>query len=325
MDISGIMLILFFFIIIYLLWNQLNNEGKRSIQALLFNISVMFMDTRERRQSDKCNMLTELLGSFLNAEHVILKIDKVLGGEEFTEYHWRKENSKTHEKGPELILELKEKGEVLGTIAIRGTSAVNKLRKQKSMIASYIGKLVNRFFEDDKLYYMAYFDQLTELPNRTYFIKAADEANESARKSNEMVAYLFFDLDSFKAINDKLGHDSGDKLLKAVADRLCLNKSIFSMAARYGGDEYIIMHEHITKVEEAIATAEALVKMFEEPFILPENDISITASVGISLYPCHGSNMKELLINADKAMYQSKAIGKNRYDILSTGNECLYR
>ncbi|SHJ77474.1 diguanylate cyclase (GGDEF) domain-containing protein [Anaerocolumna jejuensis DSM 15929] len=325
METYGVIIIVSLLLIIScLLWNRLDTSREKKIQTLFFDISILFMDTKGKRQNENCIKLIEVLGRFIKAEHIILRLDKETDKNSSNIYLWnKKESNAPEESEPELLIELKDKEEVIGAITIKGRKALNLLRKQKSNFALFIAKLINRFSNDDKLYIMAYYDQLTKLPNRDYLLKMADEANEDARKKNEMVAYLFFDLDAFKTVNDTMGHESGDELLKEVADRLSQTENKFSMAARYGGDEYLIMLQHVTELGQVIGAAETLMRLFKEPFILSGKDVSITASVGISLYPCHGNSMNELLIKADKAMYQSKARGKNQYDIISTERVCL--
>lgn len=304
-------------VVCYLLRKRLYAEREKRVQALFYDISVLFMDMRDKRQNQNCGQLVELLGRYLKAEQIVLRLNKKNSSAEQEIYSWKNTEYKTLRYiKPELVIELKTEENIIGEININGNKALKLLKKEKKKFASFVSKLLGRFDYEDDLYFMAYYDQLTKLPNRAYLLKMADRANEESREKKEMVAYLFFDLDAFKAINDTMGHKSGDELLKAVAARLCKDENKFSMAARYGGDEYLVMLKHVTEMEQVTGAAETLMGLFKDPFMISGRGVSITASIGISLYPCHGSNINELLINADKAMYRSKIRGKNQYDIV---------
>lgn len=305
-------------LIFYLLTEWIRVQQEKRLRELFLDISTIFTEVENRRQDVSCEQLIEAVGRVSGAASVTLKINmsRNLSGPDT--YLWEDATGKIKGKQEaELTVELKDQDKDLGTISITGDSAYKLLKDHKNHFSALIAKLLKRFYEDEKLYFMAYYDQLTKLPNRAYLLQVAEEANEAASRNNEMVAYLFFDLDAFKVVNDTMGHESGDELLKAVAGRISQDNNKFSMAARYGGDEYLIMLKHVTKMEQVIWAAETLMGLFHEPFILFGRKVNITASVGISLYPCHGNNINELLVSADKAMYQSKARGKNQYDIIS--------
>ena len=168
---------------------------------------------------------------------------------------------------------------------------------------------------EGRLRHMAYHDALTGLPNREFFYDRFHESMVWADEHQRMVGLLFLDLDGFKQINDNLGHDIGDQLLQAVAGRLtgCLRGS--DVVSRLGGDEFTVLLPGIPDSEAAARVAEKILTKLAQPFGLENQRVSITASLGISLYPIHGRDIEELMKLADSKMYQAKRVGKNRFEI----------
>ncbi|MEG4025752.1 CHASE2 domain-containing protein [Microcoleus sp. S13C4] len=164
-----------------------------------------------------------------------------------------------------------------------------------------------------ELSHQAYHDALTGLPNRQMFYECLHRSLEIASSTQELVALLFLDLDGFKSINDTLGHNVGDLLLKTVASRLkkCLRGS--DTISRLGGDEFTVILPAIPGREEAAKVAEKICDAIMQPFILEEHTVSVTTSIGISLYPIDGQEPEVLVKNADAAMYRAKERGKNQY------------
>lgn len=167
--------------------------------------------------------------------------------------------------------------------------------------------------QNAELSHQAYHDALTGLPNRQMFYECLNQSLEKASRDREFVALLFLDLDGFKLINDTLGHNVGDLLLKAVADRLkkCLRGS--DTISRLGGDEFTVILPAIPGKSEAGKVAEKIRDAIREPFVLEEHTVSVTTSIGISLYPVDGNEQDILVKNADIAMYRAKDVGKNQY------------
>ena len=164
-----------------------------------------------------------------------------------------------------------------------------------------------------ELSHQADHDALTGLPNRKMFYECLHQSLERASSNQELVALLFLDLDGFKSINDTLGHTVGDLLLKTVASRLkkCLRGS--DTISRLGGDEFTVILPAIPGREEAAKVAEKICDAIMQPFILEEHTVSVTTSIGISLYPIDGQEPEILVKNADAAMYRAKESGKNQY------------
>jgi diguanylate cyclase (GGDEF)-like protein/PAS domain S-box-containing protein len=165
----------------------------------------------------------------------------------------------------------------------------------------------------DKLDHMAHHDPLTALPNRLLFHDRLQHALLRAARDGEQLAILFIDLDRFKNVNDTLGHHVGDELLKQVAAALSFHLRDGDTLARLGGDEFIVLLEGVAGAAGAGQVAAKLVGMFEQPFIVSDYELFVTGSVGISMYPADADDLNMLIRNADVAMYQAKARGRNGY------------
>jgi diguanylate cyclase (GGDEF)-like protein/PAS domain S-box-containing protein len=166
---------------------------------------------------------------------------------------------------------------------------------------------------DDTLNYLAYYDSLTGLPNRSLFVDRLEQAMKIADRNEQLVAVLFVDLDQFKNVNDSLGHDAGDSLLKGAAERLSSCMRASDTVARWGGDEFCLLLQNISHIDSVNVVAEKIIDSFAEPFFIESKKLFITASVGIILYPLDENDVKNLLKNADTAMYHAKEKGRNNY------------
>jgi len=168
-----------------------------------------------------------------------------------------------------------------------------------------------------RIEYLAYHDGLTALPNRSLFNKLLSQAISQAQRSNKQLAVAFIDLDRFKQINDTLGHEAGDELLKEVATRLksCLRES--DIVARLGGDEFVVLLTELTDEKYAATVAQKIITAIARPFVLLGQEFRVTASIGISTYPLDGADEQTLTKNADIAMYQAKEDGKNNFQFYS--------
>lgn len=166
---------------------------------------------------------------------------------------------------------------------------------------------------EELVWHQANFDALTGLPNRQHFLDQLSLEVKKSRRSRLPMALMFLDLDGFKDVNDTLGHESGDMLLKEAAERLkrCVRES--DTVARLGGDEFTIVLGELHSVRHVEKIARHILHKIEEPFQLGDQMAHVTASIGITLHPKDASNLDDLLINADHAMYAAKAAGKNRY------------
>ncbi|HEY0065264.1 MAG TPA: EAL domain-containing protein [Telluria sp.] len=195
---------------------------------------------------------------------------------------------------------------------------VSAVRDDHGLITHYVGVFsdITKARESQvQLDHMAHHDPLTALPNRLLFHDRLHHALQRAAREHQQLAVLFIDLDRFKNVNDTLGHHIGDELLKQVAGALAAKLREGDTLARLGGDEFIVLLEGVDGESGAAHVAEKLVAMFEQPFLVADYELFVTGSVGISLYPDDASDLNMLIRNADVAMYQAKARGRNGYQL----------
>jgi diguanylate cyclase (GGDEF)-like protein/PAS domain S-box-containing protein len=178
--------------------------------------------------------------------------------------------------------------------------------------------ITDRKAAEQRVQYLAHHDALTDLPNRNLMSDRLSQALAYSRRDNAMLAVMFVDLDKFKPVNDAMGHDIGDQLLKEVAVRLqaCVPRESDSVS-RIGGDEFLILLARIRSRRDASSVAEKLLHAMSQPFHLGPHTVSITASIGVAIFPFHGQEEKELIKNADRAMYRAKESGQNCYRFFS--------
>jgi diguanylate cyclase (GGDEF)-like protein/PAS domain S-box-containing protein/hemerythrin-like metal-binding protein len=174
--------------------------------------------------------------------------------------------------------------------------------------------ITERKQSEQQISFMAYHDKLTGLPNRALLFDRLSQAMSQAKRDNRYVALMFVDLDGFKAVNDEHGHEAGDAVLKMAAQRFLACVRAVDTVARFGGDEFAIILGNLDAPEQATGVAEKIVQAFGQSMGLADGgECTVGASVGISVYPDHGSAMDNLITAADHAMYESKRRGKNTY------------
>lgn len=173
----------------------------------------------------------------------------------------------------------------------------------------------------DQLEHRAFHDGLTGLPNRARFLQRLEESVTRPAPIQEQAAVLFIDLDRFKPVNDSLGHDAGNELLIAVAQRLVGTVGGDDIVGRLGGDEFVVLIDRVTTNEEATAMAERLVGALNEPFVVASHEVAISCSVGIAMAPRPFTNPAELVRRADQAMYRAKAGGRARWALYQAGHD----
>jgi diguanylate cyclase (GGDEF)-like protein/PAS domain S-box-containing protein len=171
--------------------------------------------------------------------------------------------------------------------------------------------ITDRKAAEEQIQFLAYYDSLTGLPNRGLLKDRLAQALASARRHKEKVAILFLDLDRFKDINDSLGHSFGDLLLQQVAQRLRTLSRDEDTVARIGGDEFLILLNSLRSVEDAAATAERILGAMEQDFVIQGQTFKVGCSIGISVFPEHGTDGETLIKNADAAMYSAKESGRH--------------
>jgi diguanylate cyclase (GGDEF)-like protein/PAS domain S-box-containing protein len=170
---------------------------------------------------------------------------------------------------------------------------------------------------EKELRYLANYDHLTDLPNRSLLLDRIKHAMESSQRHNNSIALFFIDLDRFKQVNDSLGHDCGDLLLVEVSRRLSELLRIDDTVARIGGDEFVVLLESFRDATYLVLVAQKIIAAVEKPVLLQDNEVSIGASIGIALYPDDASDSSVLLRHADIAMYHAKQLGRNTFQFFT--------
>ncbi|WP_457675621.1 EAL domain-containing protein [Thiolapillus sp.] len=204
------------------------------------------------------------------------------------------------------------------------SASISPVRDEDGQIAYFIGvkeDITKRRRDEAQILYQANYDLLTGLPNRTLLMDRLRQNVLQAQRSNMAFSVLFIDLDRFKAVNDLYGHVVGDELMKAAASRLQSELRETDTVARFGGDEFVVLLLGVNNADVAAVIARKIIEALSQPFTLGERKISIGASIGITLFPADVDLEKEsaesivgtLLSNADMAMYQAKARGRNHY------------
>ncbi|HEX6392784.1 MAG TPA: EAL domain-containing protein [Acidimicrobiales bacterium] len=230
-----------------------------------------------------------------------------------------------------LAVPIQSRGEMLGAIAALRTATAPPLVDQQALADRLTGmadqaalafekvrlleqerEAVRRLQRDERrIKELAYQDALTELPNGRHFSEALDSCLARARTEGRQVALLFCDLDRFKNVNDSMGHAMGDRLLKVAAARLQACVRDTDTLARLGGDEFTLLLNGVTGPEDAATIADRVLTAFRDPFNLDGQELFLSASVGVALYPEDGKDAQTLLKNADTAMYGAKLAGRN--------------
>ncbi len=172
--------------------------------------------------------------------------------------------------------------------------------------------------QQEELLYQAYHDALTGLPNRVLLYDRLAQGIEKVKRDDTKLALLFIDLDRFKEINDSLGHDIGDEVLKIVTARLNQVTRDEDSLARLGGDEFTILMQNLNDGQDASILAQKILKVLSEPIKVEDNELYISSSIGISLCPEDGDKAKDLLKYADSAMYRAKDEGRNNFQFYSS-------
>lgn len=190
------------------------------------------------------------------------------------------------------------------------------LKDDEGVLIKMAGSLTDvsdRKNAEEQIKFMAYYDYLTKLPNRIYFMERLRKKVFKSVIGNEKGAVLFVDLDNFKNVNDTLGHDYGDKILIAVGEKLNSTISGEDVVSRFGGDEFLILLHDMRNKDEIMEIANDIIEIFQKPFEVIDKKLYLTASIGIAIYPEDGVDANIVVKNADTAMYKSKNTGKNKY------------
>lgn len=187
-------------------------------------------------------------------------------------------------------------------------------------LVAQIEDITERRINRDKIHQLAFYDTLTSLPNRRLLLDRFNQALVQAKRFQRSLAIMYLDIDNFKRVNDTLGHDTGDELLKVVAGRLQACVRGMDTVCRQGGDEFIILLSEITHAQDAAIVADKIIRAINEPVPLQEHELQITTSIGMAIYPVNGTDDAiELMKKADIAMYEVKSKGKNGFTFYKPG------
>ncbi|CAM4393673.1 EAL domain-containing protein [Paenibacillus typhae] len=221
-----------------------------------------------------------------------------------------------------ISVPVRNKGKILGLLFFGSVKAATAFGQNHQELLRILANLLSdalvKVEAEREISYMAYYDALTGSANHTLFKNKLEESIRSAGETGKPIGVLFIDLDSFKNVNDTIGHLGGDEMLKEVTGRIagCLREQ--DMVSRFGGDEFLIKLAGIERVEDIRAIAESIIQAIARPVTVKGQEFFITASAGIAVYPGDGESTEELIRNADLAMYAAKEKGKNQYALCSS-------
>lgn len=200
------------------------------------------------------------------------------------------------------------------TLLLNARQIEREVVKERIILLA-IEDITERKKYEEKIQQMAFHDSLTGLPNRKLFSDRLGIVLAQAKRNKKKVGIVMLDLDNFKDVNDTLGHDVGDTLLKAVAERLSVTLRKSDTVARFGGDEFVLIFPDMEVIEEAIQVVQKIIDRFHKPFLIDTHQLVVTTSIGIAVYPKDGMDEEILMKNADIAMYQAKQAGRARYQL----------
>ncbi|WP_281974435.1 sensor domain-containing diguanylate cyclase [Halobacillus litoralis] len=186
---------------------------------------------------------------------------------------------------------------------------------QVQAVQTICRNISERIAQRNALEKLAYYDQLTKVPNRRYFFDKLKDELERVEKTNSFLALLFIDMDNFKQINDRYGHQIGDEVLVIFTKRVEQGLRNSDFLSRLGGDEFVILLSGLTSLAQPQQVADRMMERISEPILLRGYTISINVSMGISIYPEHGTSQGVLMSKADHALYEAKEKGRNRVSI----------
>ena len=223
-------------------------------------------------------------------------------------------------EAPILILSgIEDEAQAILAVKSGAQDYLIKGQTSSSTLCRAIRYAMERHRATQRITQLAHYDHLTGLANRGLFYERLNCAVARCNRNDMAMALMFLDLDHFKSINDTLGHECGDSLLKTVATRIkkCIRE--IDTGVRLGGDEFAVLLEQIVSVEDVAAVAQRVLQLLAQPIIVNHHQLQITGSLGITIYPWDSANPQELLSHADAAMYRAKAQGGNNYQFYTAG------
>jgi len=310
-------------------WSETLFEEDHLVHALLALIPDAVIVSNQKGEIIYCNAhATEILG-YTEKEFLQLRIEDLVPKERrHVHTRYRKQyasNPKTRHLGStmtELFATHKDGHVVPVDISLSPLTTSTGV-----IVLSVLRDITERKRAQDQLHRLnhqlneiARFDTVTQLPNRYQFEETLSAELSRAKRHDHSFAVFFIDLDKFKPVNDTLGHDMGDLLLKQVADRVSAFIRKEDLFARIGGDEFAIIMTDIKHHDDALVLAKKVLDSIRKPYSLQEHNATISASIGIACYPDHGDTQKQLLRHADNAMYFVKQNGRNNLSFYHDDN-----
>jgi diguanylate cyclase (GGDEF)-like protein len=221
----------------------------------------------------------------------------------------------------QLIAPIASKEKIIGFWGLETETRIQEWQDDHlnfaKIIANILGDTISRIDAEKELSYLAHYDEITKLANRNLFTNYLYFSMVKQEFTDTYLGIIFLDLDSFKTVNNTVGHEMGDELLFLVGEKIKSLVDKSDLVSRFSGDEFLIMISHVKNKDEMAGIAEKLMNLFNEPFILKGQEFFMTASAGIALYPMDGGDPEALIMNADIAKYKAKEKGRNQYLLCS--------
>jgi diguanylate cyclase (GGDEF)-like protein/PAS domain S-box-containing protein len=298
------------------------SERKQTEETLKLAALVFENSSEAMLVTDADNIILNVNAAFMrmtgySREEVIGKDPKILGSGEqspaFYQAMWQSINATGSWHGE--IRNKRKSGEIYIEEIVINTIFDNFGRPQRRV--ALFSDITHRKQTEEQIWQQANFDPLTGLPNRSLFRERMGGEIKKAQRTKRRFAVLFIDLDRFKEVNDTLGHEIGDELLKQAAQRLLACVRSTDTVARLGGDEFTVILEDLDTVESPERVVKQLVEQLSLPFTLQHEQVYVSASIGVTLYPDDAQTLTQLLKNADQAMYAAKNSGRNCYSFFT--------
>ncbi len=314
------------------------SEEQTALQKEISEISSEFVSVNIDNFGMKLNDMLRRLGSFFNSERAYLYncskemtvadhandwcvegmgpvVDQVDSLPR--EIRSTRQQHRIQENKSSILVPLFNQDEVIGYLrldAVKGERTWSVEHKEALQImANIVSDAIVKVEAEKEINYMAYFDALTGLSNRTYFNLQLEKMIELSKRKEKLLGILFLDLDEFKSINDTMGHETGDKLLVTIGKRLLEVVRKADVVCRFGGDEFLVMLPQMDDIHQIETATEKVMGVFQEAIIINDQNLHMTVSCGVAVHPLDGQDAVSLIKSADLAMYESKNSGKNRY------------
>ncbi len=333
-DAEDYFLRIFFFLVFLWLASYVNklyirklqeNATQMQQQKLVSKISADLFAVNQNNLEQKINQALAECGRFFELDRVWIYSQAREQSPAALPFSWslhKETDRETTMKNNPIYLPISAKGEFLALAGLDTLDSPQKWRDDQlellKVIANILGDALAKVQAEKDIQQLAYFDHLTNLPNRVLLWDKVAQAIRQANRMPHMLAVIFLDLDSLKTVNDTLGHEGGDELITQVGHKLSACTAQKGTIGRFSGDEFLILLDYVAGYEQVIAVAEDIMALFQEPAVLRGQEFFVTASAGIAFYPFDGPDTQTLIKNADIAMYKAKEKGKNQYALCSS-------